>query len=494
MQNTELSLKQTLTDKTIFVVGGSGFIGKVWLSMILDQLPEVKKIFILIRPSKTQNATQRFHDIYANSPVFSLLHHKYGADLNKIEKIEVVEGDIRQTKLGINKKDYVRLINDVDVTVNFAADLRFNAPLDEMLKSNTQGPLNIAEFISTAKKSKLVHVSTCYVAGMADGNVEEKVNQKVSPSGIEFSAEEEFNFALKEAEGARSRDANKHELTHIGILRANRLGWPNTYTYTKALGEILLTEKLPSEKVCIFRPSIVESSESYPFPGWNEDFNGTVPFIKMLSSRYRFLVAKPNNHLDVIPVDFVAKGLTIATCAILNNQHSQVYQSATSAINPMTVKDATNYISRFYKPEEKNRIDGMLLPYPKTRFINPSHILSGPSIKKMEKTITTVIERIGLENSQSKFIPSSKIKSAVQIIKNKAKIIDTIAKIYRPFVYDYNYTFKSDNLLSIQVVEKEFAYAPSQIKWEQYWENVHLPGVKKWCLPQLNKQIGSHKK
>ena len=57
--------------------------------------------------------------------------------------------------------------------------------------------------------------------------------------------------------------------------RAQQWGWPNTYTYTKSLGE-QLTKKRAADvgvPVSIVRPAIVESSMSFPFPGWNEGIN-----------------------------------------------------------------------------------------------------------------------------------------------------------------------------------------------------------------------------
>lgn len=494
MNHSALSIRESFSEKTVFVVGGSGFIGKVWLAMMLDFVPNIKKIVILIRASRGKSAKTRFAEMYASSPVFSHLHHVYGSNVFSINKIEILEGNVTRAKFGLSETEYNQLIDSVDITINFAADLRFNAPLDEMLKSNSEGPMHTADFILESKKSRLLHVSTCYVAGMSDGIVEESLSKKISPNGVSFNVEEEFNWAKQESLAARARDATSNELTNLGILRAQRLGWPNTYTYTKALGEHLLSNKIPKEKLCIFRPSIVESAEKYPFPGWNEDFNGTAPFVQLLSSRYRVLVAKPQNKLDVIPVDYVAKGLSIAASALLRGIHSEIYQSSTSSVNPLTVETATNYIIKFYKTAEKKRLGGVLFPYPKTRFVSPQHILSGPSIKRIEKTVTTIFDKLATEKNSAKFMNQTGIKSAVRFIKHKARVIDTIVKVYRPFIYDYNYIFKSDNLFSHSVVEEEFFYSPNRIKWDQYWKEVHLPGLKRWCIPQITNLTGEARK
>ena len=52
----------------------------------------------------------------------------------------------------------------------------------------------------------------------------------------------------------------RHRLTHAGMRRARRLGWPNTYTFTKSLAESLLATRGAGLPIAIVRPSIVETS------------------------------------------------------------------------------------------------------------------------------------------------------------------------------------------------------------------------------------------
>lgn len=492
MTISDLSIYKIFDSKTVLIIGGSGFISKVWLSMLLEFIPNIKKVYVLIRPDKGKDSYTRFDEIYSSSPVFKSLHNLYGSKLSQIQKLEIVSGDICSEHLGLSQQVRDRLVSELDLVVNFAADLRFFAPLDQMLKTNSGSVLQIADFIQSTKKAKLLHISTCYVAGMADGIVPEELLSNISPNGTEFSAEEEFNWAMQESLAARSRNASDKEIVILGTLRAERLGWPNTYTYTKALGEILLSQKLPKNRLCIFRPSIVESAEKYPFPGWNEDFNGTAPFIQMLSTRYRFIVAKPNHNLDVIPVDYVAKGLTIAASALLINKHSTIYHCSTSSLNPLSVALASEFVFTYFKKKSQNKLSNYFLPNPRPRFITPQHILSGSSIKNAEKTISYFFNKIKVEKKSSLFLSQSKIEKIINKIKKNAKNIDTIMKIYKPFIYDYNYTFQAENLLNYRVVEEEFSYTPTDIKWSKYWCEIHIPGLTKWCLPKM-KTLGGKK-
>ncbi|RDB37013.1 MAG: hypothetical protein DCC88_02055 [Spirobacillus cienkowskii] len=486
MSLSNFSVNSILQDKTILVVGGSGFISKVWLSMILQFVPSVKKIFVLVRPNKQIDGVARFEKIYLTSPVFDNIRNIYGTNLFNSKKLEVISGDACHNQFCMDNEKYTTLLNEVDIVLNFAADLRFIAPLDQMLKSNVLSVDNICDFILKSASAKLLHISTCYVAGVADGIVSEKPLSQKSPNGTLFSAQEEFNFGMQECLGARNRNATNQELTSLGILRAERLGWPNTYTYTKALGEIILSEKLNDSRFCIFRPSIVESAEKYPFPGWNEDFNGTAPFIQMLSSPYRLLVAKPNHNLDIIPVDYVAKGLTIAASALLTENHSKIYQCSTSSINPLSVKHATDFIFNYFKNKNSNGLVHYILPNPKPMFITPKHFLSSSNIKNFERRVTLIYNKIKTEKKSTKFFAQTGIDGLLDSFRRKTKKIDLIMNAYKPFIYDYNYTFTSENLLKHRIIEEEFLYSPKNIEWDHYWKIVHIPGLKQWCLPRLN--------
>lgn len=52
--------------------------------------------------------------------------------------------------------------------------------------------------------------------------------------------------------------------------RANKFGWPNTYVFTKALGEMMLGHLKGSMPLAILRPTIITSTYKEPFPGWIE--------------------------------------------------------------------------------------------------------------------------------------------------------------------------------------------------------------------------------
>ena len=63
------------------LIGVTGFIGKVWLANTLLDLPDVGKIYLLIRRQKSNPAERRFEKMVEESPVFDPLFERYGDGL-----------------------------------------------------------------------------------------------------------------------------------------------------------------------------------------------------------------------------------------------------------------------------------------------------------------------------------------------------------------------------------------------------------------------------
>ena len=63
--------------------------------------------------------------------------------------------------------------------------------------------------------------------------------------------------------------------------------------------------------VAIVRPAVVESTNEYPFPGWNEGINTSAPLIFIIRQG-GLQIPGSDNFLDVIPCDMVASGLILA--------------------------------------------------------------------------------------------------------------------------------------------------------------------------------------
>src|SRR5262249_42996079 len=374
----QLRVRESVAGKRILLVGVTGFIGKVWLVNLLEDAPQIGKITLLVRRNRTTSAQKRVEKILEESPAFDSLQERYGRGLAAFfqEKVEVVEGDVSLPGLGLEEATLRRLQKSIDLVVNSAGVTDFNPDLRDALSSNVDSTLYLLGFLRGYSCAGLMHLSTCYVVGMRDGRVTEELEANYNPKGDgAFNAEREIESlreavrriearsespeiarALRRVVLGRSGDESsapaeelegvlkrnrarwvRNRLVRVGMRRAQHLGWPNTYTFTKSLAESLLAKHGKDLPIAIVRPSIVESSERTPFVGWNEGINTSGPLSYLLGTNFRQLPSNARKCLDVIPVDMVCRGMTLIAAAVIARQNARLYQLATSAINPVNM-------------------------------------------------------------------------------------------------------------------------------------------------------------
>ena len=145
----KLSVRATLANRHIMLIGVTGFIGKVWLVDLLENIPDIGKITLLIRRNRTTSAQRRFEKIVEESPTFDTLQERYGRNLGAFlkEKVEVVEGDVSAPGLGLDEATQARLAKSLDLIVNSAGLTDFNPDLREALSSNVDSAVHLLEFI-----------------------------------------------------------------------------------------------------------------------------------------------------------------------------------------------------------------------------------------------------------------------------------------------------------------------------------------------------------
>ena len=61
-------------------------------------------------------------------------------------RVEVICGDVALTHLGLDATTYDHLVHMVTHIIHAAADLRGNAPINELRRTNVQGTANVLEF------------------------------------------------------------------------------------------------------------------------------------------------------------------------------------------------------------------------------------------------------------------------------------------------------------------------------------------------------------
>src|SRR5947207_7628103 len=380
---TKLSPTEIFQDRKIFLIGSTGFLGKVTLSMLLHRFPNVGRVYVTVRARSQEESHTRFWNNVITAPPFDPLRERYGAAFDGFirDKVAVGGGDIAEVNLGFSEEEAGALASDVDVIINSAGNVTFNPTLESALRTNVVGTENVIKFTKRMKRPALVHVSTCFVAGNRSGPVWESDpvigyfprRDEEEMAGVEFAVEHEIRDCAKLADRVRdeARDAmmaarfrelarkrlieegrdpddldamglavarerkvwTRTRLTDLGIERASWWGWPNIYTYTKSLGEQLVAAEDGIVR-SIIRPSIVESAINYPFPGWNEGFTTTAPLIFIALKGQSLIPVNEKLILDITPVDQVAAVMLAVSAQACVEEPRLVHQAATGDSNP----------------------------------------------------------------------------------------------------------------------------------------------------------------
>ena len=517
------SVRRAFADKQIMLIGVTGFIGKVWLANTLLELPDVKRIYLLIRRQKSNPGERRFEKMIEDSPVFDPLFERLGDHLPDFlrEKIEVVEGDVTQTGLGLTPETSRFLQQNLDLVINSSGLTDFNPDLRDALTTNTDAAVNILEFVRGSDHSGLLHLSTCYVAGEQDGRVSEKLTPNYNPRGLaEYDAEQELhslrqliNDASVRAESeevtnglrmqARSKEHAARDLqgaalenqirkgrvrwlktylTEAGTRRAKELGWPNTYTLTKSLAESLIAKYGAGLPIAIVRPAIVETSVAKPFLGWNEGINTSASLSYLLGTYFRQLPSKESKRLDIIPVDSVCAGMTLIAAAVMERRHELVYQLATSVANPCDMGRSIELTSlahrKHYRAQEgleswlRLRFDAISVS--KERY----NRMSAPAQKAIVKSIQRIMSPLPLK------------KAPLVKTERSLERVEKLIELFEPFILLNEHDFAAENVekLSYALVPEEraqFGYDTRALDWWEYWINIHIPALRRWTYPLI---------
>src|SRR5690349_6956258 len=170
----ELDVAATFDHKNILLIGCTGFVGKVALSMLLRRYPNIGKVYVLVRPGAGNTPEDRFFTKVARSPVFDPIRElwKGGTDSFLREKVVPIDGDVGRPLCNFTEATFDRFAHDggLDAIVNSAGLVTFTPSLESAIRINALGAFNALE-VARRTGAALVHISTCFVAGRRDGEV-----------------------------------------------------------------------------------------------------------------------------------------------------------------------------------------------------------------------------------------------------------------------------------------------------------------------------------
>jgi len=563
-----LDVGEALSGRRILVTGTTGFLGKVFLSLLLDRYPQIGRAFLLVRVGSGGNPEARFWDKVASSPPFDPLRARHGPAFQAFlaEKCVPVAGDITDPLFGLSERDLARM-EGLDLVVNCAGLVDFCPSLDLAVQVNARGPGH-AVGLCRRLGAALLHVSTSFVAGNRDGVVfedepirgyfprrEDVVPRPkggpLDPAGYDLeeeiadcerriaqvreSAEDRTLLsAFRERAGERLRQEGRdpgegrglrlamgrekklwigEKLVELGMERARHWGWPNTYTYTKSLGEQVIAAS--DVRWAVVRPSIVESALRYPFPGWNEGFTTSAPLVFLALKGHRAYPGGRKTIMDVVPVDLVAAGLVAAGADLVDRGRlrrasppgadpaagGRVYHLASGDVNPFHVHRCFElvglYQRRLYAEREEgnallNKLRSRLEPYRVDR--NHFERWSTPAAEKLARRARDLLRehtpRWGAPRVQAL---AARLSDGVDEWQTQLERCRQLFELFMPFLWDNQYVFRCAAIRELYERlgpedRSRIPWDPEALDWRTYWNDVHVKGLEKWVFPELEEE------
>jgi len=105
--NMNLSPTEILNERKIFLIGSTGFLGKVTLSMLLHRFPNIGRVYVTVRARSQEESEARFWNSVITAPPFDPLRERYGSALDGFirDKVVVLGGDIAEPNLGYSEEE-----------------------------------------------------------------------------------------------------------------------------------------------------------------------------------------------------------------------------------------------------------------------------------------------------------------------------------------------------------------------------------------------------
>ncbi|XP_037036572.1 fatty acyl-CoA reductase wat-like [Bradysia coprophila] len=301
---------QFYRDKTIFVTGGTGFLGMLFIEKLLRC--GVKSIYVLVRPKKNKSPAQRIQETFAGE-IFVKLKE---LDPDYMMRIKLIEGDTYRADLGISDDDRKEIIANVEIVIHAAADVRFDKSLQELCLTNVRGTKSIT-LLAEQMQNLIVfaYISTAFSQFYRD-KIEEKFYPPPCDPDEMIRIVEHFD---------------QHQTEELNFLTDKLLRpWENTYVFTKALSEELVRRVAHKFPTIVVRPSIIIATYEDPLPAWTNNVYGLNGFCFGIGlGCIRVAAGSDSKNVEVVCADFVTNGTLAAMWNKANEQNNTATNNGT---------------------------------------------------------------------------------------------------------------------------------------------------------------------
>jgi HAD superfamily phosphoserine phosphatase-like hydrolase len=511
-----MAISGELAGRRFFVTGGTGFLGTALIERILRCVPGAE-VVALVRPGRRATASDRAAREILKNDCFDRLREELGDrfDAEVAGRLVAVAGDVGRDGLGLDDDGRTQLAA-CDVVVHSAATVSFDAPLDQAVEINLLGPARVAAAVAEARAAgrgpaHVVAVSTAYVAGTHQGEAREELLNRYSLD-VDWEAEVANARRLRHDLQAESRRAErlaefakearrelgaagdhllaaraergredwiKRQLVDAGTARAQALGWPDAYPFTKALGERALVAGAAASGVplTIVRPSIIESALAEPRPGWIRGFRMAEPIIVSYArGLLKEFPGVPEGVIDVIPVDMVVAAI-LAVCAKGPDPAGPtVFHVASGVRNPLRYGRLVELVQEWFGRHPLYDERGQPISVPQWSF---------PGRGRVQRQLHRATRAMDLVE---RLVTTMPVRGRQAALSARLEDRNALAKRALGYVELYGaYTetearYRIDRLLALAATLDEedrtaFSFDPAVIDWDHYVHDVHLPSV-----------------
>ncbi|MPV49160.1 HAD-IB family hydrolase [Pseudactinotalea sp. HY160] len=485
----------------VLITGATGFVGQAVLEKLLACYPTTR-ISLLVRPRGALSAEVRVTKLLRKA-CFTPWRESVGAaeaDRIAAERVTVISGDLG---------DVPPLPGDIDVVVHSASTVSFDPPIDEAFAANVDGPVSLYEaLLASGSDPHVVHVSTCYVAGMRKGVSEERSLEhhvdRVIETARALGARTELEAASRRpavlgpileraraehrragaqavAEAAEEARATwvHDKLVRAGRLRSQSLGWPDVYTFTKALGERVAEDLWgrAGHRLSVVRPTVIESSFRHPYPGWIDGFKVADPLIAAYGrGMLPEFPALADTILDIIPVDHVVNAILAVAATPPEPSEPNYYQVASGIRNPLRFGRLLRIVRDYFSEHPLKDDAGSVVQVAKWSF--PFGRQVERSMRRREWAVDVADRAVGRLPATNR---SREWLSGLYKAKRDLGTLRKFSDLYQPYtqtevIFDDAHTRALHEAIPAESKELH-GFDVTEIDWEHYLQDVHIPNV-----------------
>ena len=507
-------LREALAGRRIAITGATGFLGTALAERVLRCLPDTELVLV-VRPGRRGARDRVERDVLRND-CFGRLRRELGDrfDGEAARRLTAVAGDVTLDGLGLDDAGR-EILAGCSTVIHSAATVSFDAPLDAAVEVNLLGPSRVAAALArpghgrdgapppdlrfdrlrrrdaprpapeallsnTPFSARVPWRGEVEAARRARGDAEAASRDPKQLGRLRAAARAELGAAgvplLAEKMEKLRAEWTDDRMVELGKARAQALGWPDAYAYSKALGEWALLEGRGALPVTVVRPSIIEAALSQPHPGWIRGFRMADPvIISYARGLLKEFPGIPEGIIDVIPVDLVVAAI-LAVAARGPLGQPDVVHAASGARNPLRYGQLVDLVREWFSEHPLADDKGQPIEVPEWSFPGRRRVQNQlHQATKALRGAERALQALPLRGSRAE------LASRIEERREEAERALGYVELYGAYT-ETEAVFAVDHLLELKAQlsddeEEEFCFDPAVFEWPRFCHDVYLPAV-----------------